>query len=430
MQITLDVANFPKQQSIFDHPARFKIAVKGRRFGITRGAANDFILSSMQGKFKRGLWVDTVNTNIDRYIERYFLPRLTKLPESMWDWRKQDKILIINDAYIDFRSSDRPENIEGFGYDKFFINEAGIVLKDEYLWSNAIRPMLWDLSASGVIGGTPKGKGVFSELFERGNDPTQPMYKSFRFTSFDNPFLPLDVIREEIMDMPERVVRQEVYAEFLDDSGVVFRNVSKICTLKPVAPIAGHLYVIGADVAKVEDFTVLTVYDRSNNNQVAQERFNKLEWPYQKARIKALSERYNRALVAIDSTGVGEPLFEDLVRSGVPVEPFKFTNSSKKELIEKLAIWIEQEKMKMLNDEDTIREFNNFTYDISSTGKIRYNAPTGFHDDIVMSHGLAIWQLYEAVKVDKPPVESLLQEHFRRKTSGEGEWLDPFADQW
>ena len=38
----------------------------------------------------------------------------------------------------DFRSVDRPENIEGFGYDKAFLNEAGIILRDEYLWYNAI----------------------------------------------------------------------------------------------------------------------------------------------------------------------------------------------------------------------------------------------------------------------------------------------------
>ena len=426
----LPIENFPKQQEIFSHPARFKIAVKGRRFGITRGAANDFIASAINGTFKRGLWVDTVNTNIDRYIERYFLPHVMRLPKDKWEWRKQDKILKIFGAYIDFRSSDRPENIEGFGYDKFFINEAGIVLKNEYLWSNAIRPMLWDFSASGVIGGTPKGRGVFSDLFERGNDPMQPMYKSFRFTSFDNPYLPLDIIRKEILDMPERVVRQEVYAEFLDDSGVVFRHVSEICTLNPQKPIAGHLYIIGADLAKVQDYTVLTVFDRANNNQVFQDRFNKLEWPFQKKKIQALSQAYNHALVSIDSTGIGEPLYEDLERAGVPVEPFKFTNSSKKELIEKLSIWIEQKRFLMLNDPDTIREFNNFTYDISSTGKIRYNAPAGFHDDIVCSMGLAIWQLHEVIKVDVPPAQSLLQEHYQRKMAGQGEWLDSFADQW
>ena len=427
-EIILPIQNFPSQQEIFDHPARYKIAAKGRRFGITKGAANDFMKGGLEGTFKKGLWVDTVNTNIDRYIERYFIPHLNKLPRYLWDWRKQDKIVRIRDAYIDFRSSDRPENIEGFGYDKFFINEAGIVLKDEYLWNNAIRPMLWDYSASGVIGGTPKGKGVFNELFERGNDPEQPLYQSFRFTTFDNPYLPIETIRADILDMPERVARQEIYAEFLDDTGVVFRGVPDIATLDRKRPVPGHLYVIGADLAKVQDYTVLTVYDRSNNNQVWQDRFNKLEWPFQKTKIKELSSYYNNALVSIDSTGLGEPIFEDLQRSGVPIEPYHFTNESKKELIEKLVIWIEQQKLRMLNIPETITEFNNFTYDISSTGKVRYEAPVGFHDDIVMSHALAIWQLQPVLDVEKEAMPTLLQEHYRKAVNTYGSKDDESED--
>ena len=83
----------------------------------------------------------------------------------MWNWRKQQKILEINGAYIDFRSIDNPENLEGMGYDKGFLNEAGIILKNEYLWNNAIKPMFWDFpNVKVVIGGTPKGKGIFHEL--------------------------------------------------------------------------------------------------------------------------------------------------------------------------------------------------------------------------------------------------------------------------
>src|SRR3990167_4863797 len=87
MEIELPIQNFPKQQAIFQHPAKYKIAVKGRRFGLTKGAANDFIKSALEEKFTKGLWVDTVNSNIDKYIERYFIPHLNKLPRSVWDWQ-------------------------------------------------------------------------------------------------------------------------------------------------------------------------------------------------------------------------------------------------------------------------------------------------------------------------------------------------------
>jgi hypothetical protein len=280
--IKLPIKNFDAQEQIFSCTTSHIIVPKGRRFGLTRGASNNYIKSALKGEFKRGLWVDTVNANIERYVERYFLPALNLLPEGMFNWRKQQKILEIKEAYIDFRSADNPENIEGFDYDKYFLNEAGIILKNEYLYNNAIKPMLWTKNVHGVIGGTPKGKGIFEQLYNRGLDPQQPNYKSFKFTSFDNPYVPHDVLMADMKDMPERVVKQEIYAEFLDDTGVVFRSVRDIAILSPEEPKQDHMYVIGCDLAKVQDYTVLTVYDRKNNHQVYQVKFNQLEWPFQK----------------------------------------------------------------------------------------------------------------------------------------------------
>ena len=75
--------------------------------------------------------------------------------------------------YCDFRSADRPENIEGFGYRHIIINEAGIILKNRNLWLESILPMTIDYDANVIIGGTPKGKKVknnephlFYELYQ------------------------------------------------------------------------------------------------------------------------------------------------------------------------------------------------------------------------------------------------------------------------
>lgn len=393
-EIHLAIQNFREQQQIFQSKAKYKVVPKGRRFGLTKGAANDFIESALNREFSKGLWGDVINANIDRYIERYFMPHLKKLPKNLWEWKKQDKIVFIKDAYIDFRSADNPENWEGFGYDKSFLNEAGIILKNEYLWDHAIRPMYWDYPyGNHVIGGTPKGRGKFWELYQRAKDPAQSKYAGFTFSSFDNPYLDHAALKEEMKDMPERVIRQEIYAEFLEDTGVVFRNAQLVMVATPKPPVQNHMYVIGADLAKVQDWTVITVYDREDNTQVYQDRFKTLGWPFIKGRIKAVADHYNKALVVLDATGVGDPIADDLLRAGVAVEPFKFTNESKKQLVEKLSNYIELKRIKMLPLEETKREFENFTYDISATGKILYEAPVGFNDDIVMSHALAVWAL-------------------------------------
>lgn len=364
-------------------------------------------------------------------MERYFIPALRKLPIGSWEWKKQAKILYILDSYIDFRSADNPESLEGFGYDKVFLNEAGIILNDKYLWENAIKPMLWEFAPKTVVGGTPKGMNTFYELALRGQDPNQKEYEFFHFTSFDNPFLNTDALREDMKSMPDRVVQQEIYAQFLEDSGVVFRGVRDIALARPEAPKQGHVYVMGVDLAKVQDYTVIAVYDRHNNKQVYQDRFKTIEWPFQKKKIAAASIHYNNALVIMDATGVGDPIVDDLSRAGIPVEGFKITNQSKKELIEKLSIYIEQKKINILNIPESIAEFNSFTYDVTNSGRIVYNAPSGFHDDIVIAHGLAVSSLTPLYPVEKSEPVSLVQAEYRRLSQkGNSYEFDFNEDDW
>jgi len=435
-KIQLPIGNFPKQQEIFDNPARYVIVPKGRRFGATNGSANNFIKMAIKREFTRGLWVDTVNSNIERYVERYFIPKLMKLspPGKLWHWRKQQKILTILDAFIDFRSVDNPQNIEGFGYDYAFLNEAGIILRDEYLWQNAIRPMLWDYKCHTIAAGTPKGRGVFHELYQRGLDPNQPDFASLTFSSFDNPFIPRDIIMEDIKSMPQRVVDQEIYAQFLDDNGVVFRGVKAIATLDPQnAPDVdySHMYVIGCDLAKIVDYTVISVYDRTDNNQVFQMKFNNIEWPAIQARIQHVSRKYNNALVILDSTGVGEPIYDQLSRLNVPVEPIHLTNELKKQIIEKISNWIELKMFRMFNDPDTINEFNAFTYDIAEkSGRIMYNAPVGFHDDIVIANALAVWGMQPVSRTQPEREMSVIQRDILLKTQGPKEEDFEEVDDW
>lgn len=335
----------------------------------------------------------------------------------MWSWRVQKKELHIGKAYIDFRSADTPETMEGFGYDKAFINEAGIVLKDEYLWNNAIQPMFWDYpDVSIVIGGTPKGKGKFFELCERGKDSSQPQYEFFTFTSFDNPYINLEAIREDMKSMPERVVQQEIYAQFLEDTGVVFRNFMEVMDATPQKPDSSHRYIMGVDLAKVEDYTVIAVYDATNNRQVYQARFNKIDWGMIKQRIADTARHYNNASIVVDATGLGDPIVDDLARMGLPVDPIKFTNDSKRQLIEKLVNWIELKRIHMINIPETIGELTNFTYDVSEvTNRIRYEAPVGFHDDIVIAHALAVWRLILKFKEVTEKPKSMIRISYEKK---------------
>lgn len=204
-----------------EHPARHTIIPKGRRFGATHGAAHACIEWAMEGM--PILWGDTINGNISRYVERYFLPAL-KANGIAPDWNDQKKVLKVGKGWVDFRSADRPENWEGFGYRKIILNEAGIILADPYLYTNAVRPMMLDYPDSELFAlGVPKGKrlrgGAEHPFWTMQQRVGSEGYRGKTYTSYDNPLLREDDIKAleaDMASMDPQQIRQEIYGEFIE----------------------------------------------------------------------------------------------------------------------------------------------------------------------------------------------------------------------
>jgi len=233
---------------------------------------------------------------------------------------------------------------------------------------------------------------------------------AFQFSSRDNPHFPESEWERAKSILPEMIFKQEYEAKFLDDAASVFRGINECISDNCLRDVeAGHSYLMGVDIGKVEDFTVVTVIDRQTNNVVYIDRFNKIDYPFQKARIVSIAQRYNRARVVIDSTTIGAPIKDDLERSGVYIDDFKFSNKTKRELIEKLSIFIEQKSLKIPNDPILIDELESFGYRLTESGNITYSAPHGQHDDTVCSLALAVWNLIPFGQVTKNYLKERLQ---------------------
>ena len=224
----------------FGSEKRFKVVPKGRRTGFTHSALNyvaelgldPSILSYAFPDAEEGLkilWVDTIHSNIDRYVDRYLKPALKGVKKEFWNWKQQMKEFTILNTVIDFRSADNPENIEGFGYHLIILNEAGIILKGEkgrYLWENAILPMFMDFGGHGLIGGTPKGKSdkktskesLYSKMASRGesNFEKDKDWETIRLLPEGNAFLDKDSVKELRAEMTGALSRQELDGEFVD----------------------------------------------------------------------------------------------------------------------------------------------------------------------------------------------------------------------
>lgn len=207
---------------------RYKVIRKGRRAGITKGAANACIEWMLAGEGPI-LWGETTHGNIQRYMERYFEP-VMKQNKIAYHWNKLDKQLKIGDQFIDFRSADNPENWEGFSYKKIFLNEAGIILKDRSLYTNSVLPMMLDYPDAVLIAaGVPKGKWLkdgsehpFYALAKRAESGNE-QYEMLCFDSYSNPLLSHDDIKaleDEISMFSPEQVEQEIYGKFIESDAL------------------------------------------------------------------------------------------------------------------------------------------------------------------------------------------------------------------
>jgi len=258
---------------------RFRFFPKGRRLGATRGGAHAFIEFMLEGW--PCLWGDTTHANIKRYVERYFIPALKK--NRIWySWNAQDSCLKVGDkgGYTDFRSADRPENWEGFGYRVIFLNEAGIILDDEYLYTNAVLPMLMDFADSQLIAaGTPKlrqGVGrLFKELCDKA-ERGEPDHHMHRFTTYDNPFLRRSTVEALAAQISDLERPQEIGGQFVEPGGELVKREHLRYMARPdhedkAALARDWIITMGVDLAiskkTTADYTACVVIGRERFGQ-------------------------------------------------------------------------------------------------------------------------------------------------------------------
>jgi len=173
----------------------------------------------------------------------------------------------------------------------------------------------------------------------------------------------------------------------------LFRNLDLIFNGKELdAPLPGHRYSGGVDLGRKMDYTVVTVIDSRTGAIVAGERFTEISWKVQCERVAALTKRFGCSKVYVDCTGLGDPVAEQLQNLGVPVEPFIFTAPSRKALIEKLILAVDNQQISLPSSPKFAvykNEMESFEYVLDGS-TVKYAAPPSMHDDCVLSLALAL----------------------------------------
>jgi hypothetical protein len=316
-----------------------------------------------------------------------------------------------------YRSLDNPDNARGHTAAGVIMDEASVVREEA--WYEVVRPMLLDTGGAAWFLFTPAGRGwTWREFVQAGDRSDSAAWQvptlGCRIDSsgqlqraphpLENPNVPFSEIEQLWRTMPERTFRQEILAEFVQDAGGVFRRVREAATAtEQRTPQPGHEYAFGVDWAKSADFTVITVLDLTDYSVALKDRFNQIDYQVQLGRLRALYERFQPRVVVPERNSIGEPLIEQLQREGMRVKPFTTTSASKTVLIDALALAFEKGSIRIPNDPTLIAELEAYEMERTQAGTLRYSAPSGMHDDCVISLALA-WSV--AAKPAPRPIRS------------------------
>lgn len=383
------------QREVLTSDARFRIVACGRRWGKTEMTAHEAV-RYLGEPDTLAWWVAPTYDEASRGFDavKRAMPPVMQLDEPTETWPKA--IDCVNGSRIEFRSTERQNSNRGEGLDLLVLDEADGI-RDKAVTED-LRPSLSDTLGDLIAISTPMRRGWFHRWHQRGGSEEYPNFESWQYPTSVNPHIPDEEIEAARRELPERAFAQEYEAQFLDESGGVFRDLDeRLFTESYDLPLERvdltEPVTHGWDLARHDDWTVGTALD-AEGRLVYYDRMRDVSWPQIQRAIVDRSEHYGGP-VAVDATRDNK-LVADLDDEGVPVEPVKFTTQRKREMVENLLAAFENEELSAPDVQQLRHELEVFKYEVTRTGNVRYHAPEGLKDDSVDSLALAL----EAERID------------------------------
>jgi hypothetical protein len=301
-----------------------------------------------------------------------------------------------------FRSLDKADNVRGYTADGAIADEAGFIKAD--VWTSVLRPMLIDTGGAFWAKGTPNGRNWFWREWVAAGDMPDAMRwqiptKGVKIVDgrlesaphpLENPNINFDEIRQLYETLPERIFRQEILAEFIEDGGGVFRRVLEAAVLEPLdSPLPDRTYVAGVDVADAMDFTVISILDAKTREQVYLDRFNRVGYEALEDRLHAAYNRFRLSSMIIEDNSIGQPVIDHLRGRGMHIIPFHTSSATKQPLIQSLQSALEHGTIKVINNPIQVGELQAYEGKRTAAG-YSYSAPSGMHDDTVIALALSL----------------------------------------
>ncbi len=391
METTLEIRlhrPHAKQAAFKRSTAKRRVICAGRRGGKTTGVADIAVEAMLE--HRRVLEAAPTADQTGAFWDTCRKALAEPLAAGYVYKNETDRVLQWGEGRIRCKTAWDADSLRGDYADLLILDEYSLMHPSA--WEEVGAPMLLDNNGDAVFIFTPKRKNHAFTMYQRAMDDTSGRWAAFHFTSHDNPHLSAEALAEITQDMGEDAYRQEILAEFLESEGQVFRNLAA-CMGAPKgatpAQHAGHRIVAGIDWGKHNDFTAVSIGCADCHVELAKDRFNQIDYTFQRERLKALIGQWDCAATLAELNARGEPHCEQLVRDGLRVQGWQMTAASKPPLIESLALAFERVEWQWVDDPIWRGELEAYESKASGkTGRSTYSAPAGMNDDTVIARAL------------------------------------------
>ena len=361
---------------------KFGILVTSRQWGKSLLGINSLFYWLLNNSKTKGAWISPIYKQCRKVFDE-----ITSIAHPIIKASNKAELTIefINGSTLQFLSADRGDSIRGFSFHFMVVDEAAFLKQD--VFEQAILPTLSAIGKKCLIISTPKGKNWFYNYYLRGVAEGGD-YKSFRGYTQDNPYIDENFIAECRASMPPSIFKQEFEAEFTDAGSDVFTNLDKICILNEwTKPTANNTYYGGIDTGISNDYSVCVIMDATGRvchvRRITNEPIESVAGIF-----GDILRRYSVRSCNIEVNGPGIGMYELISKSNRQTNKWTTTNENKAIGIQQLIRACEEQTLELPSRElmtDVYNEFQAYSYKTLPTGRIQFNAPSGYHDDIVMA---------------------------------------------
>lgn len=259
---------------------RFRVVCCGRRWGKSTLAVLEMVGKAVAKSDTRVAYIANTYAQARdiswELLKDICRPVIHKINES----RLEISVYTLDGgtSTITLKGWESVEMLRGMKFHLLVLDEVSTMRNFWLHWQEVLRPTLTDYKGEALFISTPKGFNHFFDLHNLQEEDSD--FKSFHFSTYDNPHIPVDEIDKAKKELTEDRFAQEYLADFRKTEGLVYKEFNRERHTFDEPGFEGNDFVVsktfgGADFGTTNPASAIEVKKDNDGNYWVYERIYK-----------------------------------------------------------------------------------------------------------------------------------------------------------